>query len=122
MLYCVILHYIKLEDLSPEVFHGVDCTRIAINPTLMHLKGTIGAIYYNYPHAGAVGGFFDGHPVVNWRHENIMRPVPARFLGAAFLQTGSIPLGSVLLVCFSNGIDPVSLRCVGGDMRRCRSP
>ena len=23
--------------------------------------------------AGAVGGFFDGHPLVNWRHENLMR-------------------------------------------------
>ena len=22
---------------------------------------------------GAVGGFFDGHPLVNWRHENLMR-------------------------------------------------
>jgi len=63
----------KLEDLNAEVFHGVDCTRIAMNPTLLHLKGQIGAVYYNYPHAGAVGGFFDGHPVVNWRHENLMR-------------------------------------------------
>merc|ERR1711862_368594 len=24
-------------------------------------------------HAGAVSGFFDGHPLVNWRHENLMR-------------------------------------------------
>ena len=33
----------------------------------------MGAVYYNFPHAGAVSGFFDGHPCVNWRHENLMR-------------------------------------------------
>jgi len=33
----------------------------------------LGAVYYNFPHSGAVGGFFDGHPLVNWRHENLMR-------------------------------------------------
>lgn len=37
------------------------------------MEGALGAVYYNFPHSGAVGGFFDGHPVVNWRHENLMR-------------------------------------------------
>merc|ERR1719405_143852 len=37
------------------------------------LEGSLGAVYYNFPHSGAVGGFFDGHPIVNWRHENLMR-------------------------------------------------
>merc|ERR1711920_1015650 len=37
------------------------------------LAGSLGAVYYNFPHSGAVGGFFDGHPLVNWRHDNLMR-------------------------------------------------
>merc|ERR1719191_203378 len=37
------------------------------------MKGSLGAVYYNFPHSGAVGGFFDSHPMVNWRHENLMR-------------------------------------------------
>ena len=32
-----------------------------------------GAAYYNFPHSGLIQGFFDGHPIVNWRHENLMR-------------------------------------------------
>lgn len=62
-----------LEDQYAEVYHGVDCTRIAINPQFEGLEGSLGAVYYNFPHSGAVQGFFDGHPVVNWRHENLMR-------------------------------------------------
>merc|ERR1712060_991915 len=62
-----------LEEHFAEVYHGVDCTRIAIDDRFSGLQGTLGAVYYNYPHAGAVGGFYDGHPVVNWRHENLMR-------------------------------------------------
>eukprot|EP00440_Ansanella_granifera_P053514 gb/GFBE01058014.1/.p1 GENE.gb/GFBE01058014.1/~~gb/GFBE01058014.1/.p1 ORF type:complete len:488 (+),score=142.31 gb/GFBE01058014.1/:1-1464(+) len=56
-----------------EVFHEVDCTRIAVNPQFKGLEGSLGAVYYNFPHAGSVAGFFDGHPMVNWRHENLMR-------------------------------------------------
>merc|ERR1719416_270680 len=56
-----------------EVWHGVDCTRIALDPRFKGLEGTLGAVYYNFPHSGAIQGFFDGHPVVNWRHENLMR-------------------------------------------------
>ncbi|CAK9049792.1 unnamed protein product [Durusdinium trenchii] len=44
-----------------------------MNPKFKGLEGSLGAVYYNFPHAGSVGGFFDGHPLVNWRHENLMR-------------------------------------------------
>jgi len=62
-----------LEDHFAEVYHGVDCTRIAIDPRFKGMEGKLGAVYYNFPHSGAIQGFFDGHPVVNWRHENLMR-------------------------------------------------
>jgi hypothetical protein len=62
-----------LEDDFSEVLHEVDCTRIAIDERFKGMEGSLGAVYYNYPHSGAVGGFFDGHPLVNWRHENLMR-------------------------------------------------
>jgi len=62
-----------LEDHYAEVLHGVDCTRIGVNPDFQGMEGSFGAVYYNFPHSGAVGGFFDGHPLVNWRHENLMR-------------------------------------------------
>jgi len=62
-----------LEEHYAEVFHGVDCTRIAINPQFKGLEHSLGAVYYNFPHSGAIQGFFDGHPLVNWRHENLMR-------------------------------------------------
>lgn len=63
----------NLEDHYAEVYHGVDCTRIAIDPQFEGLECSLGAVYYNFPHSGAIQGFFDGHPVVNWRHENLMR-------------------------------------------------
>ncbi|CAK9066329.1 unnamed protein product [Durusdinium trenchii] len=63
----------ELEKDFSEVYHEVDCTRIAVHPQFKDLEGSLGAVYYNFPHAGAVGGFFDGHPLVNWRHENLMR-------------------------------------------------
>merc|ERR1712190_327234 len=62
-----------LEDHYSEVFHSVDCTRIALDPQFKGMEGSLGAVYYNFPHSGAIQGFFDGHPVVNWRHENLMR-------------------------------------------------
>ncbi|CAE6954744.1 Ranbp2 [Symbiodinium natans] len=62
-----------LEGLYSEVYHGVDCTRIAVDSRFHGMEGSLGAVYYNFPHAGAVSGFFDGHPCVNWRHENLMR-------------------------------------------------
>lgn len=62
-----------LEEHLAEVHHEIDCTRIAMNPKFKGLEGSLGAVYYNFPHAGSVGGFFDGHPLVNWRHENLMR-------------------------------------------------
>lgn len=63
----------ELEEHYAEVYHGVDCTRIAVDPRFQGMEESLGAVYYNYPHAGAVSGFFDGHPLVNWRHENLMR-------------------------------------------------
>merc|ERR1719191_110355 len=63
----------ELEEHFCEVYHEVDCTRIALNPKFSGMEGSFGAVYYNFPHSGAVGGFFDGHPLVNWRHENLMR-------------------------------------------------
>ncbi|CAE7900748.1 bmt5, partial [Symbiodinium microadriaticum] len=62
-----------LEKHFAEVHHEVDCTRIAVHAEFKDLERSLGAVYYNFPHAGAVGGFFDGHPLVNWRHENLMR-------------------------------------------------
>jgi len=62
-----------LEGMCAEVYHGVDCTRIAVDPRFKNMEESLGAVYYNFPHAGCVSGFFDGHPCVNWRHENLMR-------------------------------------------------
>lgn len=61
-----------LEDKSAEVLHNVDCTRLAVDPRFKDMSGKFGAVYYNFPHAGVVQGFFDGHPFVRWRHENLM--------------------------------------------------
>lgn len=61
-----------LEDKSAEVLHNVDCTRLAVDPRFVGMTGKFGAVYYNFPHAGVVKGFFDGHPFVRWRHENLM--------------------------------------------------
>jgi hypothetical protein len=63
----------NLEEHFAEVHHCVDCTRIAVDERFKGMESALGAVYYNFPHSGAVGGFFDGHPVVNWRHENLMR-------------------------------------------------
>merc|ERR1712232_75124 len=62
-----------LRESLCEVVHGVDCTKISSHPQFQGLEGSLGSVYYNFPHSGAVKGFFDGHPVVNWRHENLMR-------------------------------------------------
>lgn len=61
-----------LETLECEVLHNVDCTRLAAAPRLQGMEEKIGAVYYNFPHAGVVPGFFDGHPFVRWRHANLM--------------------------------------------------
>lgn len=62
----------ELVDNFGEVWHGVDCTRIAVDPRFRGLERTCGSIYYNFPHAGAVKGFFDKHPFIHWRHNNLM--------------------------------------------------
>merc|ERR1719293_630219 len=51
----------------------MDCTRFALDSRFHGLENSLGAVYYNFPHSGAIQGFFDGHPIVNWRHENLMR-------------------------------------------------
>mmetsp|Transcript_58831 Transcript_58831/g.137809 ORF Transcript_58831/g.137809 Transcript_58831/m.137809 type:complete len:620 (+) Transcript_58831:43-1902(+) len=62
----------ELEDKNAEVLHNVDGTRLAVDPRFQGMENTFGAVYYNFPHAGVVRGFFDGHPFVRWRHENLM--------------------------------------------------
>merc|ERR1711976_95515 len=87
-----------LEEHFAEVFHGVDCTRIALDPNFAGLEASLGAVYYNFPHSGAVGGFFDGHPLVNWRHENLMR------LFFRALRSFVIPGGSVKVASNKNAV------------------
>jgi len=82
-----------LEDHCAEVFHGVDCTRIAVNEKFKGMEGSLGAVYYNFPHSGAVAGFFDGHPLVNWRHENLMR-LFFRALRTFVKEGGSVKVAS----------------------------
>lgn len=62
-----------LEENFAEVLHSVDCTRVEANPDFAGMEGKLGAVYYNFPHSSVVNGFYDGHPIVNWRHENLMR-------------------------------------------------
>merc|ERR1712060_199198 len=81
-----------LEEHFAEVCHGVDCTRIAIDPRFKGMEASLGAVYYNFPHSGAIQGFFDSHPIVNWRHENLMR----LFFRAlrSFVKPGGLVKGS----------------------------
>jgi len=62
----------ELEDNEAEVMHNVDCTRMVLDPRFQGKEGKFGAVYYNFPHAGVVQGFYDGHPFVRWRHANLM--------------------------------------------------
>jgi len=61
-----------LESKMSEVLHNVDCTRIAVDSRFKEMENKFGAVYYNFPHAGVVQSFFDNHPFVRWRHENLM--------------------------------------------------
>lgn len=83
----------ELEEHYAEVWHGVDCTRIAVDPRFRGLEKTFGAVYYNFPHAGAVRGFFDAHPFVRWRHENLMQ-LFFRALRAFVKPGGSVKVSS----------------------------
>lgn len=38
--------------------------RLAVDPRFKGMENKFGAVYYNFPHAGVVQGFFDGHPFV----------------------------------------------------------
>lgn len=62
----------KLQDCGAEIWHGVDCTRLAADPRFHGAEESFGSVFYNFPHAGAVRGFFDAHPFVHWRHSNLM--------------------------------------------------
>eukprot|EP00930_Biecheleria_cincta_P061602 TRINITY_DN47169_c0_g1_i1.p1 TRINITY_DN47169_c0_g1~~TRINITY_DN47169_c0_g1_i1.p1 ORF type:complete len:563 (+),score=130.53 TRINITY_DN47169_c0_g1_i1:46-1734(+) len=62
----------SLESKMSEVLHNVDCTRIAVDTRFKGMENKFGAVYYNFPHAGVVQSFFDNHPFVRWRHENLM--------------------------------------------------
>jgi len=62
----------KLESLGCEVVHDVDGTRLKVDDRFKDREEKFGAAYYNFPHAGVVQGFFDGHPFVRWRHANLM--------------------------------------------------
>jgi len=63
----------ELQTHGCEVWHEVDCTRLALDDRFQGLEERFSAVYYNFPHAGAVRGFFDAHPFVRWRHENLMQ-------------------------------------------------
>eukprot|EP00928_Gymnodinium_smaydae_P081172 TRINITY_DN64734_c0_g1_i1.p1 TRINITY_DN64734_c0_g1~~TRINITY_DN64734_c0_g1_i1.p1 ORF type:complete len:534 (-),score=137.68 TRINITY_DN64734_c0_g1_i1:103-1704(-) len=63
----------ELHQLGCDVLHGVDCTRLAVDERFHGFEERFGAVYYNFPHAGAVRGFFDAHPFVRWRHGNLMQ-------------------------------------------------
>jgi len=62
----------QLQKVGAEVIHDVDCTRLVNYPRFQDAEGKFGAVYYNFPHAGVVQGFYDGHPYVRWRHANLM--------------------------------------------------
>jgi len=77
-----------LEDKMSEVLHNVDATRLAVDPRFQGMEKKFGAVYYNFPHAGAIQGFFDGHPFVRWRHENLMHLFFRALRG--FVQKGGV--------------------------------
>jgi len=83
----------ELEEHGAEVWHGVDCTRIGADPRFQGLEENFGAAYYNFPHAGAVRGFFDAHPFVRWRHANLMQ-LFFRALRAYMKVGGSVKVSS----------------------------
>lgn len=62
----------QLQGVGAQVLHNVDCTRLGVDSRFQGMVGKFGSVYYNFPHAGAVRGFFDNHPFVRWRHENLM--------------------------------------------------
>jgi len=78
----------SLEDKMSEVLHNVDGTRLAVDPRFQGMENKFGAVYYNFPHAGVCQGFFDGHPFVRWRHENLMHLFFRALRG--FVKTGGI--------------------------------
>ena len=43
----------QLGEIDPK---EVDCTRIAVHSQFKNLEGSLGAVYYNFPHAGQESG------------------------------------------------------------------
>mmetsp|Transcript_21133 Transcript_21133/g.45815 ORF Transcript_21133/g.45815 Transcript_21133/m.45815 type:complete len:834 (+) Transcript_21133:206-2707(+) len=89
-----------LESMNCEVLHNVDCTRLAVDSRFQGMEGRFVAAYYNFPHAGVVPGFFDGHPFVRWRHANLMhlffralRPVMKPGVGTVKVASNSRATG-----------------------------
>lgn len=78
----------QLEEKNAEVLHNVDGTRLAVDPRFQGMANKFGAVYYNFPHAGVVQGFFDGHPFIRWRHENLMHLFFRALRG--FVKTGGV--------------------------------
>jgi len=62
----------RLQDLDCDVMHNVDYRRLAVDLRFQGMEEKFGGVYYNFPHAGVVSGFFDGHPFERWRHANLM--------------------------------------------------
>merc|ERR1719498_185398 len=44
----------ELEEHFAEVYHEVDCTRIAVDPRFKGMEESLGDVYYNFPHSGSV--------------------------------------------------------------------
>lgn len=57
-----------IEKSGATVMHGIDATDMGT-----HFFEKFDLIIWNFPHAGCVKGFRDGHPMVSWRHVNLMR-------------------------------------------------
>jgi len=79
--------------LGADVVHDVDCTRLVTYPYFKGREGKFGCVYYNFPHAGVVHGFFDGHPFVRWRHANLMH-LFFRSLRSFVKEGGSVKVAS----------------------------
>ena len=72
-----------IKNLGGKVLHGIDATNLDLhfnefaeamgNEAGDAEWGLFHNVYWNFPHAGCVRGFPDGHQMVSWRHINLMR-------------------------------------------------
>lgn len=88
---------------------------------LWHLEDMVkkfGAVYYNFPHAGVVQGFFDGHPFVRILAKNERRLCHIPRLGTDFPTIGPVVFLGVTIVAaaknmlFSLFFKAALLQCV----------